>query len=88
MRYPTIHIPASPATTSGQLSFPSEINLWSCHKCGRKIVVQIGINGTPHHWVSNVVCAECMEIQSEFQEHYPQQAKEIEEWRKLHPTTF
>jgi hypothetical protein len=34
--------------------------LTACHKCGRKILVEMGLIGVPHHTGVSVTCGECL----------------------------
>ena len=54
----------------------------ACHKCGRKILVEMGLIGVPHHPLLMVTCAECVQIpiNDSFREKNPEAAMEIERW--------
>ena len=54
----------------------------ACSKCGRRILVEMGLIGVPHHsWVM-VTCAECLQVPvaEAFRERRPDAAAEIEKW--------
>lgn len=53
-----------------------------CKKCGRKILVEIGLIGTPHNTEPVVTCAACLVIASQYKEKFPAQAQDIEDWQK------
>ena len=54
----------------------------ACHKCGRKILVEMGLVGAPHHSWIMVTCADCVQtpINDTFREKQPEAATEIEKW--------
>lgn len=52
-----------------------------CTKCGRKILVSMGINGTIHHMGLTVTCADCLEVNENFRKDQPQVAKMIDDWK-------
>jgi hypothetical protein len=64
-----------------QSHFPSIGELLKCGKCERKILVQMGINGTPHHFGTSVTCADCLVIDDDFCKKYPDIAKKIQDWK-------
>ena len=54
----------------------------ACRKCGRKILVEMGLIGVPHHSWIMVTCAECVQppINDAFRGNHPEAAAEIEKW--------
>jgi len=68
-----------PATA--EFPFAAAGEFLSCRKCGRKILVEMGINGTIHHLGTSVTCADCLEIRDEFRQKFPEIVKQIEEWK-------
>jgi len=71
----TFHIPAAVP------GFASMGHLVSCQKCGRKVLVGMGLIGVPHHTNLAITCADCLEIDDEFKQKYPEIAKQIEDWK-------
>lgn len=61
--------------------FASVSHLCQCNKCKRKILVSMGVNGVPHHFGTNVTCADCLEIKEEFKQEYSDFVKRIEDWK-------
>lgn len=57
-------------------------DLKACRKCGRKILVEMGLIGSPHHSWIMATCAECVQtpINDAFKEKHPGAAAEIEKW--------
>jgi hypothetical protein len=53
----------------------------SCRHCKRKILVEMGINGTIHHMGTSAVCADCLVIREEFRQKFPDVTRQIEEWK-------
>lgn len=53
----------------------------TCKKCGRKIIVEMGLIGTTHHFGLTVTCADCMEICDEFKTNHPDVVQRIEDWK-------
>lgn len=54
-----------------------------CSQCGRRILVQIVLDGSSHNMNVSVVCAECLKkigVNGEFKKERPEEAKDIEEW--------
>lgn len=66
-----------------QSHFPVIGEFRKCNKCERKILVQMGINGTPHHFGTSVTCADCLVIDEDFRQKYPDIVKQIEDWKSL-----
>jgi len=56
--------------------------LVECHKCHRKIVVEMGINGTPHHFGTSVTCLDCLVVREEFRTAHPEITNLIDEWKQ------
>lgn len=52
-----------------------------CRNCKRKILVEMGINGTIHHMGTSVVCADCLEIREAFRQKFPEITAQLEEWK-------
>ena len=54
----------------------------ACRKCGRKILVEMGLIGVPHHTWVMATCADCLQvpISDAFKERRPEAAAEIEKW--------
>lgn len=52
-----------------------------CRKCGRKIIVEMGLIGTQHHVGTGVTCADCLEINDKFKQEFPEIAQRIENWK-------
>ena len=75
------YIPAGVGNLGWKQPFASMGEFLSCKKCGRKILVEMGINGTIHHMGTSATCADCIEIPAEFREKFPDIAKQIEEWK-------
>lgn len=72
-----------PAERDGDkhVSLASMGHLVACHKCKKKIMVSMGINGTIHHSTPSVVCAECLEVPEDFATKHPDIAAQIAEWK-------
>ena len=63
--------------------FGYEYHKEKCPQCGRRILVQIILNGTSHNVSVSVVCSECLEkigVGEEFKKERPEEAKDIESW--------
>ena len=71
------YIPAN-----GTSKMASEGHMASCTKCKRKILVSIGLFGVSHHTGLTVICADCLKVDEQFAQTYPEIAKRIEEWKK------
>ena len=54
----------------------------ACPKCGRKILVEMGLIGVQHHSLIMVTCAECLQVPlaEAFRERRPEAVAEIEKW--------
>ena len=46
-----------------------------------QMVVCPNCNGTTHHKITSVTCADCIEIREEFRDKFPDIVKKIEEWK-------
>jgi hypothetical protein len=55
--------------------------LLACKKCGRKILVEMAINGTIHHMGTSATCADCIEYTDDFREKNPNVVEQIEKWK-------
>ena len=54
-----------------------------CKKCGRKILVEMGLFGVAHHTMVTATCGACLsEIDEAFRQKHPEAAKDIENWIK------
>jgi hypothetical protein len=54
-----------------------------CSKCGRKILVEIGLIGVSHNAMVNVTCAECLKkggLSDDFKKRFVEVAADIEKW--------
>jgi len=52
-------------------------------KCGRKILVEIGLVGVSHNASVSATCGECVgPVYEEFESAQPKAATDIEEWIK------
>ncbi len=78
----TIWFPADKSLSSGLFSFPCEVVLTVCYKCGRKFVVSSLVNGTSHNLGLGVCCGSCYVPNSLSESRYPEQTKEILDWIK------
>ena len=57
--------------------------LLECGTCHKKILVEMVLFGAPHNGTPTATCADCiLPINEEFNETFPDEAKEIEEWCK------
>ena len=54
----------------------------ACQKCGRRILVEMGLIGVPHHSWIMVTCAECIQVPlaEAFRERRSEAAAEIGKW--------
>jgi hypothetical protein len=59
-------------------------HLTACHKCGRKILVEMGLFGVPHHTGLSVTCGECLVLSEQFCEEQPEIVSKIESWLLRH----
>jgi hypothetical protein len=60
-----------------------EYHKLKCSKCGRKILVEIGLIGVSHNAVVRVTCAECLKkakLSDVFKKCYTETADDIERW--------
>jgi len=55
-------------------------HLTACHKCGRKILVEMGLIGVPHHTGISVTCGECLVLSKRFHKEQPEIVAKIESW--------
>lgn len=55
-------------------------HLTTCHKCGRKILVEMGLIGVPHHTGLSVTCGDCLVLSKRFRKKHPKIAAKIESW--------
>jgi hypothetical protein len=69
-----------PRQSDQPMSFASLGYLLQCRKCQRKIVVDCVLNGTNHNLGVYAICAECVKLEGDFKEKFPEQAKAIEEF--------
>lgn len=56
-------------------------HLLKCHKCEKKILVSLGLIGTPHHIGISATCAECLEIDKDFCKEHPKIANRLDNWK-------
>jgi len=54
--------------------------LTACSKCGRKILVEMGLIGVPHHTSISVTCGECLVLSKKFRKQQPEIVSKIERW--------
>lgn len=59
-------------------------HLTACHKCGRKILVEMGLFGVPHHTGVSVTCGECLVLSKKFRKEQPEIVAKIESWLSSH----
>jgi hypothetical protein len=65
------------------LSFGYEPHLVRCARCGRKILVEIALNGNSHNVHVSATCGECLRdrpLSAGFRGDHPMEARMIEEW--------
>lgn len=55
-------------------------HLTACHRCGRKILVEMGLIGVPHHTGVSVTCGECLVLSEQFRKEQPEILSKIEGW--------
>lgn len=56
-------------------------HLTACRKCGRKVLVELALIGTPHHIAVMVNCGECLEEPSErIRKEHPEILAQVEKW--------
>ena len=63
--------------------FGFEYHKEKCPECGRRILVQIVLNGVSHNMGATVICAECLKkqgVNEEFKKERPEEAEDIEKW--------
>ncbi|MHB1425109.1 MAG: hypothetical protein ACYC3I_18210 [Gemmataceae bacterium] len=66
--------------TSGRLSVMG--HLTACRTCGRKILVEMALIGTPHHVGVSVNCGECLVLTDQMRKEHPEIASKFESWLK------
>ena len=74
MKDDSFHIPGK----NGGLSIMG--HLASCHKCGRKVMVQLVLFGVPHHAQVILTCAECVEPSEQMRKEHPEIVSKVENW--------
>lgn len=56
-----------------------------CPHCKKKIMVEMGLFGTPHHHTPSAICADCVKLHESFREKHPELSekldKKLEEWK-------
>ena len=60
-----------------------EYHKLKCSKCGRKILVEIGLIGVSHNAIVSVTCAECLKkvkLPDIFKKRHAEAAADIERW--------
>ena len=55
-------------------------HMTACHKCGRKMVVEMALIGVPHHLGVTVTCGDCLVVTEQFRKEHPEVASQIERW--------
>lgn len=63
---------------------PIETHFEKCG-CGKRIVIQILLNGTSHNLGLSIICSDCVKagkIDSKYKNENPEMAKTIEEWAR------
>ena len=55
-------------------------HLTACHKCGRKMVVEMALIGVPHHTGVSVTCGGCLVVTEQIRKGHPEVASHIERW--------
>lgn len=66
-----------------KLKFNYEHHKEKCSQCGRRILVQIILDGSSHNISVSVVCADCLAkigVGEEFRKEHPEEAQDIENW--------
>jgi hypothetical protein len=74
MKDETYRIPG----TNGSL--PVMGRLTACHKCGRKVLVEMGLIGVPHHVGLSVTCGECIVPTEQMRKEHPEIVSKVENW--------
>jgi hypothetical protein len=67
--------------TSKDCSIAGYGEFCQCDKCGRKILVSMGLAGTIHHLALTATCADCLVVHENFRKTQPQVAKMIDDWK-------
>ncbi len=62
---------------------PTVGHLLKCNKCGRKILVEYVLYGSPHAFNMFVTCGECVDLSAEFRKEFLDATKTIEDWLKI-----
>jgi hypothetical protein len=60
-----------------------EYHKLKCSKCGRKILVEIGLISVSHNAMVSVTCAECLrkvKLSNDFKRRFKKVAADIEKW--------
>ena len=59
-----------------------DYKMTACRKCGRRILIEMGLVGVPHHSWIMATCAECLPVPlaDGFRKRRPEAAAEIEKW--------
>ncbi len=55
-------------------------HLTACKKCGRKVLVEMGLIGVPHHLGVTVTCGDCLVVPEQFRKGHPEIVSKIERW--------
>jgi len=66
-----------------KLKFNYEHHKGKCSQCGRRILVQIVLDGSSHNMSVSIVCADCLAkigVGEKFRKEHPEEAQDIEKW--------
>jgi len=55
-------------------------HLTACRKCGRKILVEMGMIGSTHHFGVSATCGECLVLSEQIRKEQPEIVSKIERW--------
>jgi hypothetical protein len=55
-------------------------HMTACKKCGRKVLVEMGLIGVPHHVGLVVTCGECVEPSEQIRKEHPEIVSKVENW--------
>jgi hypothetical protein len=55
-------------------------HLTACHRCGRKVLVELVLIGVPHHVKVLVTCGECLVLSEQIRKAQPAITAKIEAW--------
>lgn len=55
-------------------------HLTACRKCGRKILVEMGLIGSTHHVGVTATCGECLMLSEQLRKEQPEIASKVERW--------